>query len=174
MSAGAGVNQTTGTEVGAGVNQTAGTEVEQNGQQDVDQEIRYLTAWKYTNFGIQGRYREGILWHDTSSTSVMWQIHDDTTDWHGSFTQSETQISVVFDAFADQREGGRPRPKISCLFRTTLPELWVGHDYRFRMVQMQPICKYKKMPRDEGWTIHAEWTQTTGWFYHEGPMAPAA
>ena len=107
---------------------------------DVQQETRILTAWSYTNFGIrQEPYREGILWHDSSSPLVMWQIHDAESAWHGNFELTDTEITVTFDAFAHAREGD-PEPKESCLLKTVRPETWVGHDEGWFMVQMQPIC----------------------------------
>ena len=64
-------------------------------------------------------------------------------------------------------------PEESGLVKTLRPETWVGHDEGWFMVQMQPICVYKKGPRDSGWKLDSEWFQATGWTYHEGEIAPA-
>ena len=64
---------------------------------------RVLVAYKYVNHGITGRFHAGILWLDSESKQVVWQIGDDATQWHGSYEMSEHQLKVRFDALADTR-----------------------------------------------------------------------
>ena len=140
---------------------------------DVQQETRILTAWTYINFGIGEEHcREGILWHDSSSALVMWQIHNAESAWHGNFELTEKEITVTFDACAHARQGA-PVLEESCLVKTVLPETWAGKTRQGFYVQMQPICKYKMGPRDSAWKLDSQWFQATGWFYHEGEIAPA-
>ena len=65
------------------------------------------------------------------------------------------------------------KAKVSLLFKTTRG-IWVGHDYRFRMVEMEPMSRWEYHEDVDGWRLVSEWDIENGWHMVPDGPPPAA
>ena len=123
-----------------------------------------LWCWKYENKALRGKYREGLLWWDSSLHQVKYQSISDITCWHGSLRHDPATdtMEVRFDCHAGCRsdvydpEGGTAKYvtlKTTRVQKSSRDGVYHGCDYRGRFIEMTVVSVWTASREGRSWDL---------------------